>query len=161
MRVVDHFLEQCRLKPHARALQVLAAADRPGDGRNSDGRLRTTCDVTWAELERLMVRTAGLLQTAGDRKWQVGDRVATWLPNGLAWILVDMACQWLGYIHVALDTRLPLSMALDLVDHSQAILSLYPSNGQTTLPRVCPCSAPKRSRLARLSIRALSSLSCR
>ncbi len=73
-----------------------------------------------------MVRTAELLQTAGDRKWQVGDRVATWLPNGLAWILVDMACQWLGYIHVALDTRLPLSMALDLVDHSQAHLVVVP-----------------------------------
>ncbi len=34
-----------------------------------------------------------------------GAHVATYLPNSLAWCLMDMACQSLGYVHVATDWR--------------------------------------------------------
>ncbi len=34
-----------------------------------------------------------------------GAHVATYLPNSLAWCLMDLACQTLNYVHVAIDWR--------------------------------------------------------
>lgn len=77
--------------------------------------------LTWADLKRLMHQTISRI-TASCDQIKTGDSVATWLPNGLAWILVDLASQWMGWVHVAVDSRLPAAKAFELVQHSCARL---------------------------------------
>ena len=93
--------------------------------------------LTWAELERLMLQAAGKIQRAGTVN--VGDHVASWLPNGLAWILVDLACQWMGWVHVAVDTRLPANMASDLVRHSQSRLLVLDKRNRADVAHLQHC----------------------
>lgn len=114
MRVVDWFIEQCQRSPETVALRILEQCP-------------TSQDFTWGELEQLVHQTTRLLQSRADGI-VVGDRVATYLPNGLSWILVDLACQWMGWVHVALDTRLPINLARDLAEHSEATLLVVSHN---------------------------------
>lgn len=69
-----------------------------------------------------MHQTISRIITASNGQIETGDFVATWLPNGLAWILVDLASQWMGWVHVALDSRLPADKAFELAQHSSARL---------------------------------------
>ncbi len=94
--MIERFLKQCQTQPEAVALRVL------------DRGLVT--DVSWIELSRLTAWTIERIQ-ASSADLRLGDHLATYLPNGLAWILVDLAAQYMGWVHVALDTRLPPTMA--------------------------------------------------
>ncbi len=58
--------------------------------------------VTWAELDLLGRRTAAWLRAAGIRR---GDRVAVWLPNGVAWLAQLLGLARLGATLVAVNTR--------------------------------------------------------
>ncbi len=62
-----------------------------------------------ADLQQLMHLTIARIIASTDGQIKQGDSIASRLPNGLAWILVDLAAQWMGWIHVALDVRLPLT----------------------------------------------------
>lgn len=125
MRIVDCFLEQCRQTPDVRALRILSHRHE-------------ALEFTWADLESLLFHTIALLQRTTDGSLKVGDPVATWLPNSTAWILIDLACQWMGWIHVALDTRLPASMAADLMAHSRARLLVVDPTSQGTIAARVP-----------------------
>lgn len=134
MRLIDCFIEQCRSQPDTIALRILSSNDSSGP---SSCRSR---DLTWCELERLLHRTIELLLNE-TLAVKTGDHVATWLPNGLAWILVDLATQWLGCVHVALDTRLPAKMAGELVRHSRSKLLVVERNELAEMAEQLPdCS---------------------
>ncbi|MGH2829888.1 MAG: acyl-CoA synthetase [Actinomycetota bacterium] len=60
-------------------------------------------DYTYAELEDRAARAAGALEAAGV---SAGERVAAYLPNGIAYVDVFLACARLGAILVPLSTRL-------------------------------------------------------
>jgi fatty-acyl-CoA synthase len=58
--------------------------------------------VSYAELYERSLRVAGGLKALGI---QPGDRVAFWLPNGIPYLDLFYACQHLGAISVAINTR--------------------------------------------------------
>lgn len=63
-----------------------------------------------------------------------GQHVASCLPNGLRWIVLDLACQTMGNVHVALDYRLPDAMVERLFEHSGAV-RLFRDEDWEELPR--------------------------
>src|SRR5579872_6317462 len=70
-------------------------------------------------------RVAGALSELGIAK---GDRVALWLPNCPAWLVLFFACARLGAIAVAVNTRFRSSEIADIVSRSGAkLLVLWPS----------------------------------
>ena len=101
------FVQRCRQHPHEVALKTL------GDGDELS-------EFTWLELEQLVAFATVCIQRASSGQLKPGDHIASWLGNGLAWVLVDLAAQAMGWVHVALDPRLPSAMATDLIDHCQA-----------------------------------------
>ena len=125
MRIVDCFIEQCRRRPNACALQIL---------RHDE----SVSEFTWAQLESHLFQAIEGLQDSAGGSLKAGDPVATCLPNGLSWILVDLACQWLGLLHVALDRRLPPKMATDLLAHSQARLLVVDDASQESISSLVP-----------------------
>lgn len=64
-------------------------------------RYRDQC-IGATELQRLSLRAASGLQPLGVRP---GDRVALWLPNTPAWLILFFACARLGAIAVSVNTR--------------------------------------------------------
>lgn len=97
------FLEQLASQPNAMALLTPYA-----------GQLRC---FTWRRLAQLV---SVLLEQFDRRGIDAGRHVATWLSNGLEWIVIDLACQLRGAVHVALDARLPAAAALRLSEHADA-----------------------------------------
>ncbi len=77
-----------------------------------------------------MLHTAATIQVRSPERLNATRPIATWLPNGLAWILVDLASQWMGWVHVALDKRLSAELARRLLEHSQARLLVVETNDQ-------------------------------
>ncbi|WP_326534419.1 AMP-binding protein [Pseudorhodoferax sp.] len=55
-----------------------------------------------AEVQAEVLRVATLLAARGARR---GERIALWLPNGIAWLVLFLACARLGLTVVALNTR--------------------------------------------------------
>lgn len=63
---------------------------------------------TWWDLGCWCASLAEQLTSLGFAK---GDRLSSWIPNSLDWILVDIACQTLGVCHAAVDFREPEAVA--------------------------------------------------
>lgn len=74
---------------------------------------------TWRRLAQLVCIA---LEQFDQRHIDRGAHIASWLPNGLAWIVIDLACQLRGAVHVALDSRLPMATALRFARHADAQL---------------------------------------
>lgn len=55
-----------------------------------------------AEVQAEVARVAALLAAQGARR---GDCLALWLPNGIAWLVLFLACARLGVAVMALNTR--------------------------------------------------------
>jgi long-chain acyl-CoA synthetase len=55
-------------------------------------------------------------------KLPAGTHLATVQPNSAEWFVLDLACQTLGYVHVAIDHRWPESMVGKLILQSQSRL---------------------------------------
>ena len=76
-----------------------------------------TGSVSWEELHRLVVRVAGGLAGLGIG---LGDRVAFWLPNGLPYLTLHLACAGLGAVTVAVSPRFRGAELADIVSRSGA-----------------------------------------
>jgi fatty-acyl-CoA synthase len=73
--------------------------------------------ISWAKLEDLARRAA---QGLADLGVGPGDRVALWLPNVPAWLVLYFACCRLGAIAVAVNTRFRGVEVADIVARSGA-----------------------------------------
>lgn len=78
--------------------------------------------VALAQLERDGARLAGTLRSLGVR---AGDRVAVWLPNVAAWLVMLVACGRLGAILVAVNTRFRSAEVADIVARARCKVLLY------------------------------------
>lgn len=106
--IADRFWEQVGQRPDNLAL-IYKAVER--DSTLSD--TVTLRELTWRQIA-LRVSTACVhLEQAGVLPEQV---IASWLPNGLPWIVLDLACQSLGIVHAAIDYREPATARNRLVD---------------------------------------------
>ncbi|GAA5232023.1 AMP-binding protein [Verticiella sediminum] len=72
---------------------------------------------TYREVAGEAERLAAVLAERGAAR---GDRMALWLPNGLAWLVGFLACARLGMIAVALNTRFRSQEVGDVVARSGA-----------------------------------------
>ena len=75
--------------------------------------------IDWATLEDRARRAARGLHDLGVRN---GDRVALWLPNLPAYIVLYLACCRLGAIAVAVNTRFRSVEVADIVSRSGAVV---------------------------------------
>jgi fatty-acyl-CoA synthase len=83
--------------------------------------------VSWHELLRQVERVAGGMASLGI---SLGDRVAFWLPNGLPYLVLHLACARLGAVTVAVNTRFRERELADIVARSGAVaLVLAPAAG--------------------------------
>ena len=64
------------------------------------------------------------------RRWSLpeGAHLASCLPNSLDWILIDLAAQTLGFVHVAIDPREAASQQRQLFEFSQAVRLFDPAS---------------------------------
>ncbi len=80
--------------------------------------------LTFAALETGARRAAHGLAQLGVGP---GDRVALWLPNGIEWLVLYLACQQLGAVTVAVNTRFRSAEVEDILGRSGAkLLALEP-----------------------------------
>ncbi|WP_353185401.1 AMP-binding protein [Bosea sp. (in: a-proteobacteria)] len=93
--------------------QLQAAAAKAPQARIHDG----TLAIGYAELHARSLRVAGGLARRGVRE---GDRVALWLPNGLAYLDLVHACHHLGAIAVAINTRFRTAEAQSILQRTGA-----------------------------------------
>lgn len=56
-----------------------------------------------------------------------GSHIASAMPNSVEWIVLDLACQVLGLVHVAIDTRWPIESIVDMVQRSRSKLLYLPA----------------------------------
>jgi long-chain acyl-CoA synthetase len=77
--------------------------------------------ISWKEIEQASLSLADLLlanvktqpaRNVGDSRLSeiqhcISDRIMSYLPNGIEWAIVDLACQLLGLVHVPIDRRIP------------------------------------------------------
>ncbi len=90
--------------------------------------------LTWFELAAVVNKWVQWLQC---ERIEPGCCLATWLPNGLDWIAIDLACQTWGVVHVAIDRREPEGRMLQLAEYSQAVLVIRQNEMDLAdLPRV-------------------------
>jgi len=102
------------------ALVAAAAAAAP----NSPALHYQGATLSYRELDRRSRRVAGGLRALGIGP---GDRVALWLPNTPAYLLLCIACARLGAIAVALNTRYRAAEVEDTVGRTEAkVLVLWP-----------------------------------
>lgn len=73
--------------------------------------------LTWGQLGVLAAKWVAAVQ---QLSLQPGQHVASCLPNALDWILLDIALQSLGLVHVAIDPRETLVQRQYLIEYSQA-----------------------------------------
>src|SRR5438045_7556389 len=80
--------------------------------------------ISFAELHEQAARAARGLADLGVGP---GDRVALWLPNIPAWLVLYFACARLGAIAVAINTRFRSAEVQDIVGRAGCkILVLWP-----------------------------------
>ncbi|MDP6353133.1 MAG: AMP-binding protein [Alphaproteobacteria bacterium] len=80
--------------------------------------------ISYADLEAMSRRVAAGLGRLGIG---AGDRVAIWLPNVPAWLVLFLACARLGAIAVALNTRFRSAEVGDILGRSGAkLLIMWP-----------------------------------
>ncbi len=93
-----------------------------------------TQTVSFAELDDLSRRVATSLQNCGIG---VGDRVAFWLPNTIAYLTLYLACARLGAIAVAVNTRFRGVEVADIVSRSGAkMLIMWPGFRNIDFPGI-------------------------
>jgi len=74
--------------------------------------------VSWVELLRQVEQVSGGLASLGV---SLGDRVAFWLPNGLPYLVLHLACARMGAVTVAINTRFRGRELADIVSRSGAV----------------------------------------
>lgn len=80
--------------------------------------------ISYGDLEAMVARVAGGLAALGLR---AGDRLALWLPNVPAWLVLYLAAARLGLLVVAVNTRFRASEVADILGRSGAkALALWP-----------------------------------
>ena len=99
--------------------------------------------MSWSEIGQRVVTQVDQFRQLG---MEAGQHVASCLPNGLRWIEIDLACQTMGLVHVALDRRLPAPMIEKLYDHSGAV-HLFSDVDQTEEPSSLPEGDVKHMRM--------------
>ena len=104
-RVGDYFIRQLNERP-----TDVALIETDHDGQQP---------YSWCELATLAARALRAIEAHALPR---GAHVATWLGNSAAWVAVDLATQLGGFVHVALDARLPETSALCLARHSSTSL---------------------------------------
>ena len=83
-----------------------------------------TQQLSYRALHRLSLKAAGGLSELGVSR---GDRVAFWLPNTIAYLVLYLACTRLGAIAVAVNTRYRSVEVSDIVQRSGAkVMVLWP-----------------------------------
>jgi fatty-acyl-CoA synthase len=88
--------------------------------------------VTYQELEAAAKRVASGLAALGVG---TGDRVAFWLPNTPAWLVLYFACARIGAIAVAVNTRYRAGEVEDVVGRTGAkVLVMWPGFHGTDFP---------------------------
>lgn len=96
--------------------------------------------VSWAELLASIQRVAGGLAGLGIG---LGDRVAFWLPNGLPYLTLTIACARLGATTVAVNSRFRSTELADIVGRSGAkALVLAPTVDGTDFLEVLGAADP-------------------
>ena len=104
------FIEQVNQKPNQAALHVMQ-----GD---------TPVAYTWGELADWVWRWTAALARRGVA---IGDRVAHWSENRVEWVIMDLAIQACGAVHVPLHATLSGQQAADQIKHSGAIAVVFAS----------------------------------
>ena len=100
--------------------QLRSAASKAPQARIHDGAQA----LGYAELYERSLRVAGGLARHGVGE---GDRVALWLPNGLAYLDLVHACHHLGAIAVAINTRFRTAEAQSILQRTGArVLAIAP-----------------------------------
>ncbi len=95
--------------------------------------------ATWADVAGWGICLAGELDRIGLHQ---GAHVGSILPNGPEWIAVDLACQMLGLVHVAIDARLPPAAIVRLAMHSESAMCLTTPSLQSQLVCLFPAAIP-------------------
>lgn len=111
LKIADSFWQNCLKYPTAPALVDHVATDRNA--------APVSMNYTWEELGKRVCRAVSLLENRGIAS---GDHVASWMPNGVEWIVLDMACSTIGAVHVATDFREPFDRAERLAEFADAKL---------------------------------------
>jgi long-chain acyl-CoA synthetase len=95
------------------------------------GRETPDAPAWWVEAERDKLRSLSWLEVAqvvesfaAKLPEAPGERILSYLPNGLDWVIVDLACQLRGLIHAPIDVRIPSSQIDEFVDYLRPILVL-------------------------------------
>jgi len=94
----------------------------------------TLVEYSWRELGGWVARLADHLQCSTRR----GAHVAAWLPNSLQWIVLDLAAQSIGRVHVPLDRRIPVQSVWELSRHAQAELLVVPAHQVLSVAQARP-----------------------
>jgi long-chain acyl-CoA synthetase len=76
---------------------------------------------TWRQVAEDVLRIIAHLDRLGARP---GDRVVLWSDNRYEWIVIDLAIQSLGAIHVPLHGSLPAPAAAAQVEHAEPTLMI-------------------------------------
>jgi fatty-acyl-CoA synthase len=98
---------------------VAGALDAAADGYGARGAvLFQDLGLTYAELRERADRLAAGLAALGLRK---GEHVAVWLPNGLEWVVVELAIARLGLVLVPISTRYKRAEAEYILRQSDAV----------------------------------------
>jgi len=100
---------------------------------------------TYRELDERAARAAGALAAAGV---EVGDRVATYLPNTVDYVDAFFACARLGAIMVPLSTRLTAPELEFLCNDSQSATLLYDASLREAVAAFRPGTAIKAAFVA-------------
>lgn len=94
---------------------AVEAGEKPAlwDRRSSSHRF-----LTWGQLGNVVAETCRWLES--EYQLSAGDRLATLWHNSLDWIVTDLACQTLGWIHVPFDVRESTVVVEQLLDRARA-----------------------------------------
>ena len=130
-------------------MQTISAMIAEVRRRTPDGTAAVACGssrLTYPELDDAGRRAARALSELGVER---GDRVALWLPNTPAYLVLWLGCARLGAITVAVNTRFRAVEVADIVQRSRAkALALWP--GFRGLPFLDVLAEIDRSALERL-----------
>ena len=119
------------------ALLARHAGERPGQTAFIEG----DASLNFADLELTSRRLAAGLAGLGIGP---GDRVALWLPNGLAYVTLFLACAQLGAVAVSVNTRFRAVEVGDLLGRSGVrILAYRPGFKHTDFDGILGKVAPK------------------
>ncbi|GAB5407045.1 MAG: long-chain fatty acid--CoA ligase [Aureliella sp.] len=122
--------------PAAFWLQAIERGDLPALFIGGDD--QPTESLTWAQLAGIVAQVCDLLEQSGIC---AGDTVASWMPNSLSWIALDLACQSVGVCHAAIDFREPAPAAKQMARsvEARALFDLHDVNCELNFRIDDPC----------------------